>query len=156
MHGRSENERESYTPIATSVTPTVNAEDAALAALANRDNKRKLTSSYQQVTLPISTLTNDIVIQYPSTYVHDITGPELQDTETPSSGNRAQNISVDQRRSNTTIPPGQRIRSHRYRRLRSRRRRQGGIPPPPRRENVPYDADQARRDKLRRKAERKA
>ena len=121
---------ESYTPIAAPVTSTVNAEDAALAALANRDNKRKLPSSYQQVTLPISTLTNDIVIQYPSTYVHDITGPKLQDTETPSSGNSAQDISVDQQQSNTPIPPGQRIQSHRSRRLRSKRRRQGAVPPP--------------------------
>ena len=130
VHGRSENEREAYTPIATSVTPTVSAEDAALAALVNRDNKRKLTSSYQQVTFPISTLTNDIVIQYPSTYVHDVTGTELQDTETPSSGNGAQDINIDQQRCATTIPPGQRIRSHRNRRLRSkRRRRQGEIPP---------------------------
>ena len=154
VHGRSENEREAYTPTATSVTPTVSAEDAALAALANRDNKRKLTNSYQQVTFPQSTLTNDIVIQYPSTYAHDVTGTELQDTKAPRRGNGAQDI--DQQRCTTTVPPGQRIRSHRNSRFRAKRRRRQGEIPPPRRSNVPYDAERARRDKLRRKAERKA
>jgi hypothetical protein len=86
VHGRAANEMEPYIPLATSTTSTMNAEDAAIAALTNSSNKRKLPVSYQQVTPIKSTLTNDIDKQYPSTYTHTITGPELQDTETLSPG----------------------------------------------------------------------
>jgi hypothetical protein len=130
VHGRSENEMEPLTPLAPSTTTIMSAEDAALAALTTSACKRKYSRPDQQVTL--STLTNNVVIQYPFTNVHAITGKTQQDTEAPSSGIKEPEHVLDQQRNSTPIPPRKRVRSHRNRRVKRRRQRRY----PPRRDRT--------------------